>query len=132
MMDPRPWDPMSRMAGAAVVASLLLFLGTVAGAWMIAPLPYTGAADSSVWVAGNGNHSSPIPPRAIRTVADNNPFRPGRDRPPSRYLPPSQRVLASQVTARPAVFVPAFVLEGIAWTPGRPGVAGGPSAPGGG
>lgn len=123
MMGPRPWDPVSRAAlGAAVAAVLLVVLSTV-GAWLIEPLPEAGSSGPRFRVAEAPMRDSLVTARAIRTVAENNPFRPDRHRPEKRYLPPAQRVTAAQLPPRRAAFVPAFILEGIAWTPGRPGVA---------
>jgi len=122
-MGPRPWELSSRLALVATGVATALSVVSAWGAWRIEPLPTVSIRAPDFHLIEALPPDTAVTAYAVLTATENNPFRPDRRRPEERYVPPALRRTAAQMTARPARFVPAFQLDGIAWTPGRPAVA---------
>lgn len=126
MMGPRPWDVSSRFALTTVILSTGLAAASGWIAWDLAPLPEMPVQANEFRVPEAPSADSGVSAYAVLTATEGNPFRPDRRPPRDPYVPPALRRAAPpppRPRPRPARVVPAFQLDGIAWTPGRPGVA---------
>ena len=127
MMGPRPWDVSSRVALSTVVLSAGLAVASGWVAWVLEPLPQMRVQAAEFHVPEAPPADSGVSAYAVLTATEGNPFRPDRQPPRDPYLPPALRRAAQapppRPRPRPARVVPSFQLDGIAWTPGRPGVA---------
>lgn len=104
----RRWDRWSRLAGAALIASLLVSAGSVIEAWRVDPLPSpaaptvggsmaSGDAAPAARDAGDVETTSgkaAAPARAdsmVDAAVAAAPFRPSREPPEERYALPDER-----------------------------------------
>jgi len=122
-MGPRPWDSWSRTALAALLTGGAALVASLKTAVDLDPLPRPSAGRQAFELSDLPAPDPDVTAYAVLKVTENNPFRPDRHRPQERYLPPAQRMSASQITARPSILVPSFDLRGIAWAPGGGGLA---------
>ena len=123
MIGPRPWDRASQAAAAALVMAVAFATWTGVGAWRVDPWPLDAGAGAAFALNAPVAPDTSATAFAVLTGTEQNPFRPDRRRPPTRYRLPSERVAAARPSPRSAARVPVIRLLGIAQTPGRPAVA---------